>query len=159
MTIRELLDFLGCGEDIVIKPNGRRKYYNGRADGVPEGMMHLIVTGFYPCVRDTLQDDVFLTVKVNADSDWDLISDGVGVCDDAVSAVFDGLYYAFINDREFYEKDFKDGIEKNREKRRERYWTAQGKEKPKKIEMPLEWVVNMEVADVADALVELMGDE
>lgn len=129
MTVRDLLELVTESKTIKIKPNGRRVYYLGSAEEVPEGLMECEVTEVAPYVDD--EDCPVLSVWVTADKAWDLIVDSFGKADDVASAVYDSVYYQLIEDREMQEKEAQKIIQKNREERKNRWYSERGLKAPK----------------------------
>ena len=59
MTVRELLDVISASKEVFIKPPGRRLYFDGIAEDVPESLLDAVVTEIVPQVyRDSDYDAV-----------------------------------------------------------------------------------------------------
>lgn len=77
MTVRELLDVLAAPMEIFIKPAGRRMYFDGPAEEVPEGLLDAFVQEVSP--RVVHDDDPFaikryygfLGIWVEPIAEWD----------------------------------------------------------------------------------------
>lgn len=81
MTVKELLDVMSDQKEIFIKPNGRRMYFDGIAEDVPEELYDAVVTEIAPQVH---RDDGYNAIRkyyggmgvwVNPIPVWDAIAD------------------------------------------------------------------------------------
>lgn len=60
MTVKELLDVISAQKEIFIKPCGRRMYFDGIAEDVPEDLYNAVVTEIVPQVY---RDDDYNAIR------------------------------------------------------------------------------------------------
>ncbi len=117
LTVRDVLEMVTQKKDVKIKPNGRREYYFGTAENVPEGLMGLNVTELAPCMDK--DDNLYLGIWVNADKDWNLLVDVFGELNDSGHPyTIDGIYWELTENREEVEEKLKELVLLNQEDRR-----------------------------------------
>ena len=106
MTIRELLEVFAPEREIYIKPNGRRVYFDGITEDVPECLMELSVQEILPRIFPTESDRSnyrfywALAVYVDAVPLLNAIVDAVPDIAKTSPELYDGCYADALLDTE-----------------------------------------------------------
>lgn len=127
MTVRELLELVAPTIRILIKPSGKKIYFEGKSSDAPESLMDTTVLEISARLND--DDALVLCIWVEHNGTWDLMIEGIPDMR-KFPDMADAWYFQITEYPEIFKKDVLDGIAKNRTQRMTRYWESRGNTRP-----------------------------